>query len=261
MIALAIWLSAISAPGHAQEPGTAASERLIELPTPAGGHERLLFVSPPKPKAVIVMLPGGSGDLGLTGGGDIRHDNNFLVRTRQLWTALGYAVLIPDTIDRSNLRGLRSSPEYAAVVASLIGFAHNQVSGPVFLLGTSQGAIAAMNGASHASPGSLSGVILSESVSVIGGSHETVFDGDPQNVRVPALVLANEDDRCDVAPPAMAPKIASAMTNSPDVKIEMLSGGITNSSQDCSSLGPHGYYGIEEKAVGIIDNWIKSHLR
>ncbi len=112
-------------------------ERLIELPISAGDHERLLFVAPPKPKAVIVMLPGGSENLGLTSGGDIRHDNNFLVRTRQLWTALGYAVLIPDTIDGSNLRGLRSSPEYASVVVSLIGFAHNQVSGPVFLLGTS----------------------------------------------------------------------------------------------------------------------------
>jgi hypothetical protein len=59
----------------------------------------------------------------------------------------------------------------------------------------------------------------------------------------------------------MAPKIASAMANSPDVKIEMLSGGIANSSRDCSSLSPHGYYGIEEKAVSVIDNWIKNHLR
>ncbi len=118
-----------------------------------------------------------------------------------------------------------------------------------------------MNGAAHASPGSLSGVILSESVSVIGGSHETVFDANPQNVRVPALVLANNDDLCGVAPPTMAPTIASAMANSPDVKIAMLSGGIANSSRDCSSLSPHGYYGIEEKAVSVIDNWIKNHPR
>jgi hypothetical protein len=206
------------------------------------------------------MLPGGSGDIGLTRGGDIRHDENFVVRTRRLWNARGYAVLIPDTINRSNLRGLRSSPEYARLVGTMISFAHDQVAAPVFVLGTSQGSIAAMNSAAHAAPGSLAGLVLTESVSVLGGSHETVFDADPQEVRVRALVLANQDDRCDVAPPAMAPKIAAAMTHSPDVKLEFVSGGVYQSSRDCGSLTPHGYYGIEDQVVSVIDSWIQSQL-
>jgi pimeloyl-ACP methyl ester carboxylesterase len=169
-------------------------------------------------------------------------------------------VLIPDSINRANLRGMRSSPGYARLVNRLIGFAHDQVAVPVFLLGTSQGSIAAMNGAAHAPPGTIAGVILTESVSVMGGSHETVFDADPQEVRVPALVLANQDDRCDVAPPAMAPRIAAAMRHAPDVKVAMVSGGISKSTKDCGSLTSHGYYGIENQVVNLMCEWMQSHL-
>ncbi len=132
------------------------------------------------------MLPGGAGELGLRRDGDIRHDDNFVVRTRSLWVAQNYAVLIPDTIDRENLRGLRSSADYAAVVAALVQLARTKATVPVFLLGTSQGSIAAMNGAAHAPPDTIAGVILTESVSRLGHSGETIFDADPQDVGVPA---------------------------------------------------------------------------
>ncbi len=208
---------------------------MIDLPLPGGDHQRVLIVIPPKPKAAIVMLPGGAGDVGLTRDGDVRRDDNFVVRTRELWAAQGYAVLIPDTIDRDNLRGVRSSPDYARLVQSLIGLAHDRVDVPVFLFGTSQGSIAAMNGAAHVLSGTLAGAVLTEPVSVMGGSHETVFDADPQDVRVSALVLANTDDRCDVAPPDMAPKIASAMNHAPDVKV--VSTPSSPAMSDCSESG------------------------
>lgn len=70
------------------------------------------------------MLPGGAGDVGLERDGDIRHGDNFVVRTRALWNRKGYAVLVPDAIDRESLRGVRSSPAYARLVGDLIGFAH-----------------------------------------------------------------------------------------------------------------------------------------
>jgi hypothetical protein len=262
MVALTLLLTIVSAGlGHAQAlDAPSPNERMIDLPLPGGDDQRVLFLVPPKPKAVIVMLPGGSGDVGLTRGGDIHHDDNFVVRTRELWTVRGYAVLILDSIDHADLRGMRSSPQYARLVNSLIGFAHDQVAVPVFVLGTSQGSIAAMNGAAHTPPGTLAGVILTESVSVMGGSHETVFDADPQDVRVPALVLANQDDRCDVAPPSMAPKIAAAMSQDPDVKVAAVSGGVSQSSKDCGSLSPHGYYGIENQVVNLICDWMQRHL-
>ncbi|MDB5504261.1 MAG: uncharacterized protein JWR89_4163 [Tardiphaga sp.] len=232
------------------------AQRVLDVPV-AGAPQRALYVTPLHPRASIVMLPGGAGDVGLGADGALAHDNNFVVRSRALWVAEGFAVLIPDG---DNLRGRRSSPDYAALVGALVAAAKAQASGPVFLLGTSQGAIAAMNGAAHLRHGEIAGVVLSESVSVLGGSHETVFDAHPGEVNVPALVVANRDDRCNVAPPQDAAKIAATMRDSPAVKVLNVSGGTQRSSRDCGSLSPHGYYGIEQTVVSAIAAWMKALL-
>ena len=236
-----------------------AGERAFDIPLDDGGHQRVLYASPPHPRGTIIMLPGGAGDVGIERDGNIRHGYNFVVRTRSLWAARGYAVLIPDALDHENLRGLRSSPSYAAIVGAIVVFAHSQAPGPVFLLGTSQGSIAAMNGAAHMDPGQITGLVLTKSVSRLGGSGETVFSADPQNVRAPALVVANHDDRCFVAPPQDAARIAAAMSNSPQVRVLFVSGGIDRSRRPCGSLTPHGYYGIEQSVVSQIADWMDGH--
>jgi hypothetical protein len=256
---LALGLALLAGPVRAAAPQPAPAapgEAVVDLPLGHGDHQRIVLATPARARGTIVMLPGGAGDVGVTRDGDVRHGDNFVVRSRALWVRRGYAVLIPDAVDGANLRGLRSSPAYARLIAELVSFAHRRAAGPVFLLGTSQGAIAAMNGAAHAAPGSIAGVVLTESVSVMGGSGETVFDADPQQVRVPALVVANRDDRCDVAPPQAAPRIAAAMKGSRDVQVLMVSGGITRSAKACGSLSPHGYYGIEDSVVAQIGRWL-----
>ncbi len=265
--AIVLGLASVPVAVAAQSPGagrhdssrSAVDPRVIDLPLADGGHQRVLFSTPSHPRGTIVMLPGGAGDVGLDRDGDVEHGDNFVVRTRALWNARGYGVLLPDTIDRTNLRGLRSSPAYAQMVGALVDLAHRQAPGPIFLLGTSQGSIAAMNGASHARPGSIAGVVLTESVSVMGGSGETVFDADPRQVRAPTLIVANRDDRCTVAPPGAAPRIAAAMTGSRDVRVLMVSGGVRRSRKDCGSLTPHGYFGIERQVVNAISTWMDMH--
>ena len=234
-----------------------SGEQIIDVPLTGGERQRVLYAAPKEPRATIVMLPGGAGDVGLRRDGEVRHGNNFVIRTRALWVQRGYAVLIPDTVDRENLRGLRSSPEYAALVLELVRVAHEKAPGPVFLLGTSQGSIAAMNGAAHAPSGAIAGVVLTESVSQMGGSGETVFSANPQDVRVPALIVANKDDRCNVAPPGDAPRIAAAMTNSASVRVLSVAGGVQQSRKLCGSLTPHGYFGIEPEVIGHIDSWMQ----
>jgi pimeloyl-ACP methyl ester carboxylesterase len=259
-----VFASLIGVPAIAQtgsaEQALVAGERVVSLPLGDGLDLRALYDAPPHPRATLVMLPGGSGDIGIRRDSDLRHNDNFVVRTRAEWLAKGYAVLIPDTIGQANLRGIRSSPEYGRMVDGLAAYAHDQSSLPVFLVGTSQGTIAAMNGAAHAQPGLIAGLVLSESVSVPGRlSAETVFDADPQDVRVPVLVVANHDDACDVAPPEMASRIAASMTRSPSVRVLEVSGGMQRSDRACGSLSPHGYYGIEQEVVDGIAGWLQAH--
>ncbi|MGM4992095.1 alpha/beta hydrolase [Tardiphaga sp. 841_E9_N1_2] len=251
----------LSAPHFAAaQTAPSTTERVLNLPVHGGDRQRALYASPSHPRATIVMLPGGAGDVGIARDGEIAHGNNFVVRSRLLWNAAGFAVLIPDAVDSQNLRGLRSSPQYAALVGDLVAAAHAQAPGPVFLLGTSQGSIAAMNGAANLRDGQIAGIVLTESVSRLGGSHETVFDAHPERVNVPALVVANSDDRCNVAPPEDADRIAAAMSGAPRVKVIRVSGGDQRSSTDCGSLSPHGYYGIEQKVVDTIAAWIDAAI-
>jgi hypothetical protein len=93
-------------------------------------------------------------------------------------------------------------------------------------------------------------------VSILGGSRETVFSAHPDEVRVPSLVVANADDRCKVAPPSMAQSIARSIRLAP-ATVLTVSGGTQRTRDDCGSLTPHGYYGIEEKVVDEIVSWMQ----
>jgi hypothetical protein len=153
---------------------------------------------------------------------------------------------------------IAGSPGYGRLVDGFVRFAHTQAPGPVFLLGTSQGSIAAMNGAAHAAPGSIAGVVLTESVSRMGRSGETVFGAD-QDVTAPALVVANRYDACDVPPPEDAPQRSLRQRPiRPDVRVLAVAGGITKSIKACGSLTPLGYYGIEMPVIEQISQWMRA---
>ena len=224
------------------------------------GAERVLLLRPSRPKATLIMLPGGTGRIGLDPGGNIRHGANFLVRTRESWIRRGFAVLIPDSPGGRNLRGHRHGHEYGAVLTFLVSLARHETGMPVFLVGTSQGTIAAINGAAHAHPGALAGIVLTESVSVAGHlSTATVFDADPAAVRVPVLIVANRRDHCPVAPSTMAPRIAGSLTAAPSVTLRFVDGGRSQTGR-CGSLSPHGYDGIEPRVEALITAWLDAHL-
>jgi pimeloyl-ACP methyl ester carboxylesterase len=248
-----------AAADYATEPREPAAREIVvrDLPLGGGAYQRVMFDGPSrKMRGVIVMFPGGAGDVGIERNGDVRHGDNFVVRTRDLWAQRSYGVVIVDAIGHQSMRGLRSTAMYADVATRIVAFAHEVSNAPVWVMGTSQGSIAAMSAASHAEPGQVAGVVLTESVSILGHSHETVFDAHPESVRVPALVVANQDDECKVAPPSMAEKIARSMRDAPTT-VMMEQGGSNTSSNACSSLSPHGYYGIEPKVVNDIAGWME----
>jgi pimeloyl-ACP methyl ester carboxylesterase len=227
-----------------------------DLPLASGEFQRVLYDAPTSEvRGIIVMFSGGADDIGIEKDGEIKHGDNFVVRSRDLWTAKGYGVVLVDAIDHQSMRGKRSTAAYAAVTREVVAFAHEQANAPVWVMGTSQGSIAAMNAASHAKGAEIAGVILTESVSILGGSHETVFDAHPEDVRIPTLVVANRDDRCKVAPPSMANAIAQAMRNT-HATVLFVQGGYVRSSNECASLSPHGYYGIEDTVVDDIAEWM-----
>ena len=269
---LALWALVCSRAGLARDAPRAAPQALCQLggisaqvhrmPLGHGELWQIYYATPSRPKAVLIMFPGGTGYVGFDGAGRPCHGDNFLVRTSLLWLARNYAVLIPDPMRGVDLHGLRSKRRYSAIIGRLTRFAHKRdPAAPVFYVGTSQGSIAAMNGAAHATRGNVSGIVLTESVAMPGkNSQETVFSADPARVRVPALIVANKKDRFYVALPIYARGIKHSLIHSADVEIQPVEGG-KGPSKGCSSLSSHGYYGIEPEVVDLIDQWLRHHIR
>jgi hypothetical protein len=129
---------------------TAPGSPIVSDVQVAGGTERVLFLGVPGARAVLVLLPGGDGIIGLdTGGGAHQLGSNFLVRTFSQWAAQGFAVVLPDAPNGTSLAGQRHLPAYADAISKAIDVDHSRAALPVWLIGTSAGTTAAVNGAAH----------------------------------------------------------------------------------------------------------------
>ena len=71
----------------------AAESTVTELSLEDGGVQRVLFISPANPSAILIMLPDGNVMVDFGPGGTFR-DSSFLVRTLPLWQEQGFAAAV-----------------------------------------------------------------------------------------------------------------------------------------------------------------------
>jgi pimeloyl-ACP methyl ester carboxylesterase len=235
---------------------TALADTFVtDLPLEDGGSERVLYAAPQNPHAALIMLPGGNGMVEIGNDGSIRRmGENFLLRTLPLWQEHGFAVVVITPPNGMSLLGYRHTPAYAATIGQAVDFARSRANVPVWLLGTSQGATAAVAGAARLN-GKVAGVVVASSVTGRSSSGETLFDSEPGLVTVPALIVANSGDACPASPPGDAPKIAAALTQSPRKEVVYVQ-STAMEGQSCGGTAPHGYFGIEAATVARIAEWI-----
>lgn len=95
----------------------------------------------------------------------------------------------------------------------------------------------------------------------MGGSRETIFSAHPEKIQAPVLIVANRDDRCNVAPPQDAKRISAPMAGSHEVTVLRVAGGTTRSGKNCDSLTPHGYFGVEAEVITRISACLNATIR
>jgi len=246
----------------------AARPQVIDLPTRPGITERVLVEQPDHPPtAVVVLMTGGTGRLGIFDNGSLRNEGNFLVRSRALFLQHGYAVVLPDTpSDHSTSPFLggtfRESAEHAADLAAVIGWAHQQFSRQVWIVGTSRGThSAALAALSPPGVGAPDGVVLTSTILASNrfgaASARPVPDMPLEKVRVPVLVAHHQDDQCEVCPPSQLPRLMDKFKSTP-AKLLTYQGG-QSSGPPCEAFAHHGFNGIEGQVVDDIAAWITSH--
>jgi pimeloyl-ACP methyl ester carboxylesterase len=247
--------------GHAQiAPAQPFAQQVVDIPTRPGVTQRLLVLTPPDPKAAVVLYAGGHGGLQIESGGAMKWGaGNFLVRTRQLFAAQGLLVAVVDApSDQQSppyLQGRRQRPEHVADTKAVIAWLRETAKVPVWLVGTSRGTQSVGYLATElAGAERPDGIVLTASI-VTDPRGRPVPAMPLERIRIPVLVVHHEQDGCASCPFADVPAMVRKLTNAPRSHLLAYQGGVSQ-GDPCEAFAYHGFNGIEPRVVQQIAEWV-----
>lgn len=253
---------ALAAPGPRATALADVPERVVDLDSRPGVVQRLLLLQAADPVGSVILLAGGHGNLDIKPNGQIGWGaENFLVRTRQLFATSGFVVAVMDVSSAFKApeaqRGYRFSAGHAEDVKAVIRHLR-AIKGPVWLIGTSRGTLAAANAAVRLREGAPDGLVLTASVTRGSGS---LHDIELEQLRIPTYIVHNRDDQCRDTPFADVGPLKERLRNAPRVELLVVSGGDRPRSDPCEAMSYHGFLGQEAQVVEAITSWIKVNSR
>ncbi|HTI86253.1 MAG TPA: hypothetical protein VL966_06590 [Alphaproteobacteria bacterium] len=243
---------------------TVAAERVETIPTRPGVTQGLYIVEPTaKPWAVALVYVGGDGNMKLDAQGPTDLKGNFLLRIANQLKGAGLLLVYPDVPSdmQSGMGNRRNDAAHAADAAAMIAWIRTRSTAPIFVVGTSRGTVSAANIGAHAAEGSLAGVVLTSSITRASKQLGAVDSGALAAIRVPALVVHNREDACNVTVPSDIPRLFDALKAAPKKDLVWMSGGVPPKSGPCDGRSAHGYFGIERETASTIIDWMKSVTR
>ncbi len=239
----------------------AQSTRTVDIPTRSGVTQRVLVITPDKPRAAVVLFAGGDGGITLEADGRIpKLGGNFLVRTRQEFADKGFTTVIIDApSDKQSppyLSGSRQTAEHVADVKAVIAWLREQSKIPVWLIGTSRGTQSVGYIATQLpqTEGGPDGIVLTSSV-VRDQRSRAVPEMALDRVRIPVLVAHHRDDGCRVCLFADVQPVLERLTATPRKELMVFDGGISV-GDPCEARAYHGFNGIEREVINRIAAWI-----
>jgi alpha/beta superfamily hydrolase len=239
------------------------SEKVVDISTRPGVTQRFLYLSPDHPKAAVILFAGGHGGLQITEDGNIQWGaNNFLVRTRQLFSDDGLAVVVIDApSDRQAepfLSGFRQTPGHVADVKAVIAWLRQKTQLPVWLIGTSRGTQSAAFVAIRLDKedGGPDGLVLTSTI-LTDNKGRAVTEMPLERLTIPVLVVHHEQDGCKFCSFGDIPQLMEKLTNSPRKELITFKGG-EDRGDPCGAMAHHGYNGLEKEVVARISQWIQA---
>jgi dienelactone hydrolase len=257
---LKIWLpfvfSACVAQANAQ-----VSQTVVDIPTRPGVMERMVVLSPQHPQAAVILLAGGHGGLQIMPAGAFKWgQNNFLVRSRQLFADQGLLVAVVDAPSDHQgppyLAGFRESPQHVADIKAAIAWARKQANVPVWLVGTSRGTQSAAYVATELTgPDGPDGLVLTSTI-LTDPKERSVPLMPLGKLHLPVLVVQHEQDGCPHCSFSDVPKLMDKLDHVTRKQLLSFRGG-ENRGDPCEAFAYHGFNGLERDVVGQIAAWIK----
>ncbi len=188
-----------------------------------------------------------------------RGENNFLVRTRQLFADQGLLVAVVDApSDRQSspyLGGFRQRPDHVADIKAVIAWVREQAKVPVWLVGTSRGTQSAAYVATElAGPEGPDGLVLSSTI-LTDKKSRPVPAMALGKLHLPVLVVHHEQDGCSHCSFDDVPELMEKLGGVPKKQLLSFKGG-QNPGDPCQALAYHGFNGLEREVVEQTVAWI-----
>jgi len=264
LAALPIML-AVAAP--AAEATTSVRVASAYWATREGISARVLSLIPARPRAGVMLLPGGHGNINLSSQAQIGwgHDD-FVVRTRAVYAQADFFTIVPDVaIDRkppADLGDYRRSPLQAHDLLAISGRLQRAVK-KLFLVAYDRGATSALNAVARGRTDSISGLVLISPILEPAGS---VLDDGAKLAfaKLPVLLISHASDECSAGAASHLKEIAAAAAAQNFQAVSVTGGSDRYQLQDplayyqdsCNKKAPHAMAGLEGQVSNIVMQWL-----
>lgn len=218
-----------------------------------------LFMAPEKEQRgdALILFAGGNGAIPfrLTSQGH-PYGWNFLVRSADEFTRRGLAIVaVNPPSDRSTgmTADFRGSLEHADDIAKLVDYLEAEGFERIFLVGNSRGTLSAVALGTQLKSSRIRGVILTSSLEYDGFMRWLPLE----KLNHPVLMVHHREDACRVSSFSEAEKTSAALQKHTKVDFVEINGGAEPRSEPCNDLSSHAFFGVEDKVVQIISEWVK----
>ena len=230
-----------------------AVAQVFDIPHSEEAPTRTLLIEVTKPRAVVLLFPGGGGMAGIFDNGSVRSKHTF-IRSMDMWAQYGIdAVLVDTPYDlgdqrRGNLRGRK---DHLTRVDEVVNFYKSKLKLPIWIFGHSMGSSTATYYANEIdqTKKNLTGIIIA------GTIRSASLDDE---VTLPVLAIHHQHDACAGTPVSASAKIIDGRSPKLVSKLELIDGGITE-GEVCQSFAYHGFNQTEAEFVKRAANFILSH--
>ena len=230
-----------------------AHSQVFDVPHSEEAPTRTLLIEAVKPRALVLLFPGGGGMAGIFNNGSIRSKHTF-IRSMSLWAQYGIdAVLVDTPYDLGDLRrgNLRGRKDHLTRVDEVVTFYKNKFNLPIWIFGHSMGSSTATYYANEIdqTKKNLAGII-------IAGTIRTALLDD--EVTLPVLAIHHQYDACAGTPVSASSKIIDARSPKLVSRLELIEGGVTE-GEVCQSFAFHGFNQTEAEFIKRAANFILGH--
>ena len=227
--------------------------QVFDVPHQQDPPTRTFLISAQKPKAVVLLFPGGGGMLRLKDDGSTRNQHAF-VRSLNLWVQYQISAVLVDTpYDLGDLKrgDLRSRQDHLNRVGEVASYYQNKTGLPIWIFGHSMGTSTATNYVNQSNEQSkqLAGII-------IAGTIKSVSVDDA--VTTPVLAIHHARDACLGSLPENSSRIINGRQKNLVSKFESIDGGISEGNL-CDAFAYHGFNQTEPELIKKAAQFILSH--